>query len=116
MASAWPRSSAPMPGYAPGVSMKQMMGRPNLRAEFHYPQRLAIALRIGHAEIAEQFLLGVAALLVSDDDDGAIFELRKACDHGGVIRKAAVAMQLQKICAEHLDVIEGIRPLWMAGQ
>ena len=27
IASAWPRSSAPIPGYAPGVSIKVMIGK-----------------------------------------------------------------------------------------
>ena len=32
MAAAMPRSSAPAPGYAPGVSMRLMIGNPNLAA------------------------------------------------------------------------------------
>ena len=32
MAAAWPRSSAPMPGYAPGVSMNVRIGLPNFSA------------------------------------------------------------------------------------
>ena len=34
MLSAWPRCSAPMPGYAPGVSMKVTMGSLNFSASF----------------------------------------------------------------------------------
>ena len=32
IASDWPRSSAPFPGYAPGVSTKVIIGNPNLSA------------------------------------------------------------------------------------
>ncbi len=67
-------------------------------------------------KLRRSFLFGVAALLVPDHNDGTIFELGKARDHGGVVGKAAVAMQLQKIGKEHLNVIEGIGPLRMAGQ
>ena len=81
----------------------------------HHPQGLAIAFRICHAEIAQEFLFGIAALLVPDHDDGAIFELRKARDQGGVVRKSPVTVQLQKIRKEHLNIIEGVRPLRMAG-
>ena len=41
MACDWPRSSAPMPGYAPGVSIRQITGRPYFSAIFI----LRIALR-----------------------------------------------------------------------
>ena len=34
MAWPWPRSSAPMPQYAPDVSTKQITGRPNFSACF----------------------------------------------------------------------------------
>ena len=34
MASAWPRSSAPFPGYAPGVSIKVITGILNFSASF----------------------------------------------------------------------------------
>ena len=34
IASAWPRSSASMPGYAPGVSMKAITGLSNRSASF----------------------------------------------------------------------------------
>ena len=34
MASLWPRSSAPTPGYAPGVSMRQSTGSRKRSASF----------------------------------------------------------------------------------
>ena len=40
MSWAWPRSSAPMPGYAPGVSMRQITGRPYFAASFILPSAL----------------------------------------------------------------------------
>jgi hypothetical protein len=53
-------------GYAAGVSTKTITGRWNFCASCHDPQRLAVALGLGVAEIAEDLLLGVAALLVAD--------------------------------------------------
>jgi hypothetical protein len=41
MASPWPRSSAPRPGYAPGVSMNVRIGIPNRSAS----SKTRIALR-----------------------------------------------------------------------
>ena len=54
MASPCPRSSASLPGYAPGVSMKVMMGRPNFSACFirrralRYPSGGALALGVAN--------------------------------------------------------------------
>ena len=105
-----------MPGYAPGVSTKQMMGRPNLERQFHDAHCLAIAFRIGHAEIAEQLLLGIASLLIAHHDDRPILELGEAGHQCGIIREAAVAVQLQEIRKQHLNIVESIGPLGMARQ
>ena len=37
---AWPRSSAPMPGNAPGVSIRQMIGSRNFAASFIFASAL----------------------------------------------------------------------------
>ena len=37
--------------------------------ELHDPHRLAVALGVGHAEVAPDVLVGVGALLLADDDD-----------------------------------------------
>src|SRR5579863_10070838 len=39
--------------------------------EAHDAKSLAVSLRLGHAEVAVEFLLGVAAFLLADNDDGA---------------------------------------------
>ena len=49
-----------------------------LGGELHQPQRLAIALGLGLAEVARHALLGVAALLVAEDQHVAAFELARS--------------------------------------
>ena len=53
-----------------------------LLGELHEAQRLAVALRIGLAEIAINPLLGVAALLRAQHGDFASVETRHAANHG----------------------------------
>ena len=97
MASAIWRSSAPMPGYAPVVSMSVMMGRPNLLGEPHQAQRLAITFGMRAAEIAQNVFLRVAALLRADDHDAVFAEPGKTADHRAVLGKKPVAVQFLKI-------------------
>src|SRR3546814_1207566 len=49
----------------------------------HQPQRLAVALRARHAEVAAHLGLGVAALLVADDHHAAAVDAAAAGDDGG---------------------------------
>ena len=68
------------------------MGRRNFVGQPHQPHGFAVALRFGHAEIALQLLLGVAALLMADDHHGPAVEEGHAGDDGGVVAKSAVAV------------------------
>ena len=93
-----------------------MMGRENFAASSISAQRLAIAFGLGHAQVAENFLLGVAALLLADDHDGALFEPAHAGDDGVVVGEEAVAVDLVEIGEQALDVVERMRALGMARQ
>src|SRR5207302_10010958 len=42
--------------------------------DLHGPDRLVVALRVGHAELAVEPLLDVATLLLADERDGAALE------------------------------------------
>ncbi len=110
MASATPRSSDSTPGYAAGVSMKMTIGPVELLRQLHHAQRLAIALGPGVAEVAEDLLLGVAALLMPDDRYRLALVLGQAADDGVVVGEAAIAVQLVEAGEEALDVVEGVRP------
>ena len=108
IASDWPRSSAPRPGYAPGVSIRVMTGRVELLGELHQPERLAVALGVRHAEVALQVLLGVAALLVADHHHRLAVEPRPAADDGGVVAVEPVAVQLDEVGEDGAEVVEGV--------
>ena len=58
-----------------------------LLGELHQAQRLAIALRMRHAEVALEILLRVAAALVADDHHRLAVEARPAADDRRVFAK-----------------------------
>ena len=65
-------------------------------------------------EIAKDFLLGVAALLLRDHHHRLRIEPAHAGDDGVIVAEGAVAMQFVKIGEQTLDVIERVRTLGMA--
>ena len=82
--------------------------------EPHRAHRLAVALRIRHPEVAARSLLDLAALLVADDRDRATVEPAEAGDDRRVVRAEAVAVQLEEVVDETLDVVERERTLVVA--
>ncbi len=74
----------------------------------HQAQCLAVALRLGHAEVAHDLFLGGAAFLVADDHHRAAVDPAQAADDGLVVGEGAVAGQFLELFAEHLDVIGGV--------
>jgi hypothetical protein len=115
MASAMLRSSAPMPGNAPGVSMRVMTGRPNFSASLHQAHRLAISFGVGAAEVAFEVFLGIAALLVADDHHPLAADAGESAGHGSIIADVAVAMELAEIGESERDVIEHERAVRVTG-
>ena len=85
-----------------------------LLGQLHQPHRLAIALGARHAEVADDLFLGVAPLLVADDNAGLAVEAREATDDRLVVGVAAVAVQLFEIGEDQLGIIERVRTLRMA--
>ena len=111
MASLWPRSSAPIPGYAPGVSISVISGKPNFSARCMSRKRLAVTFGPRHAVVAPHALFRVAAFLMADDDDGLAVEARQAADERMIVGVHAVAVQLLEIGEALVDVVERVRPL-----
>ncbi len=70
-----------------------------------------VPLRIGHPELAARPLLDVAALLLADEHDGAAVELPEAGDHRAVVAEPPVAVQLEPVVEQPLDVIERVRTI-----
>ena len=85
-----------------------------LLGELHQAQRLAVALGLGHAEVARDFFLGVAALLVAEHHARRAVEAREAAHDRGVVGKGAIAVQLLEVGKQALDVVEGEGALRMA--
>ena len=79
--------------------------------ELHRAHRLAVALRIRHPEVAARALLDVATLLLADDRDRATVEPAEAGDDRGVVGAEAVAVQLEEVVEQALDVVERERAL-----
>src|SRR5690606_18636326 len=58
----------------------------------HQPERLAVALGLGHAIVAPDALLGVTALLLADDHHRLAIEPRRPADDGMIVGVHAVAV------------------------
>ena len=95
IASAMWRSSDPMPGYAPGVSMSVMIGKLELFPETHNAQRFAIAFGVSATEIAFHVFFCVPAFLLGDDDAVLGAEFGQTARHRLVIAENAVAVQFR---------------------
>ena len=90
-------------------------GKPEAVRQRHRTHGLAIPLGIRHAEVAVRALLEVASLLVADEDDTS----RPSSEPRPVTSAwssaaAAVAMQLEEVVEDPLDVVERVRPLGVA--
>jgi hypothetical protein len=68
-------------------------GQAELLGQLHLRHRLAVALRVGAAEVAGDLLLGVFALVVGDDEALVRADAAEAGDDGGVVAEAPVAVQ-----------------------
>src|SRR5581483_9011040 len=76
--------------------------------------RLPVALGVRHPEAPVGPLVDVPALLLADERDGAAAELPEAGDHRAVVTERAVAVQLEPVLEEPLDVVERVRTLVVA--
>ncbi len=82
----------------------------------HQAHGFAVAFRLGHAEIAVKFLLGVAAFLMADHHHWPFGKESHPADDGRVVAKSAITVQLLESGEDPVDVIQCVRPLGMAGQ
>src|SRR6185437_13085876 len=82
----------------------------------HQAQRLAVALRTRHAEIATDFRFDVAALLVPDHHHRSSDDACQAAYDGRVVGIHPVASEFVKLVADHRDVIVGVRAPRVARQ
>ena len=102
----------------PGKSARRIDQRDHWHAKFfaqpHQSQRFAVAFRMGAAKISHHIFLGVASLLVSDDDAPLAIERGETTRHCSIIGKTPVAMQFNPIRKTSFHVIQSERTLGMA--
>ena len=79
-------------------------------------KRLSVALGVRHAEIAHRPFGCRPPLLLSDDHDRPMIEGGRAADDGMVVTEEPVAVQLEEVAEDRVDVIEGIGAVGMAGE
>src|SRR5829696_3303907 len=82
--------------------------------QIHRAHRLAVTLRVGHAEVASRPLLHVPALLVADQHDRPPAKAPDPGDKCGVVTVLAVAVQLEPVLEQAVDVVQGVRPFRVA--
>src|SRR5262249_18566610 len=82
----------------------------------HEPLRLAVALGAGHAEVAVEVLLGVAALLLAEHDQRAAVEAGEAADDRRVVAEAAIAAEFDEVGEDLADVVEGVGTIGVLGE
>src|SRR5258708_22772181 len=107
-------------GVEAGISAQRVHqsndGTVELRGQFHHAHGLAIALGFGHAPVAEDLLLSVAAFLLADHHHRTLVEPAHACYDGVVVGKEPVAMNLTEVREQALDVIERMPSLGVTRQ
>ena len=70
------------------------------------PHRLAVALRVRHAEVAGDPLPDGVPLLVADHHDRAPADRGHPADDGGVVGEGAVAVQLEEVVERRVQVVQ----------
>src|ERR1700716_1831420 len=70
---------------------------------------LAVPLRVRHAEVANDVLLGRRSLLLANDDDRTAIKLGDAADDRWVVAERAVSVELLKALEHAADDVEGVR-------
>ena len=86
-----------------------------LLGQLHDPEGLAVPLGVHLAEVALDPLAGRPALLMADDGHGRALVEGEAGHDRRVVGEAAVAVDLQEILGQGLDIVQGIGPLRVAG-
>src|ERR687885_1951593 len=79
--------------------------------EVHDAHRLAVALRVRRAEVAVDPVLEVAALLLAHERDRSAVEAADPGDDRAVVGARTVAVELDPVHEQPLDVVERVRPV-----
>src|SRR5690606_26524989 len=79
-----------------------------------FEERLAVAFGMGAPEMAGDFLRGVLALAMADDEHAPAAQGAEPGEDRGIIAERAVAMELDEVFDQELDVIARQRAIGMA--
>ncbi len=100
------------------IGARRIDERDDRQAEFlgqpHFHECLAIALGMGAAEVALLALGEVFPLLMADEHDLDVVEVGQAGDDRLVVAQGAVAVQLEELLEDQVDVVAGLGPLLVA--
>src|SRR6202022_3524449 len=80
------------------------------------PQGLAVALGVGHPEIAHRSFRRGAALLLRDDHDRPLVERGRPANDRVVVTEDAITVQLEEIAEDRVDVVERVGPVRVPGE
>ena len=86
-----------------------------LGGQLHLGHRLAIAFRMGAAEVAGVPLLERFAFLVAHDHDLVAVELGEAGADGPIVAEELVAVQLDELVEHQVQIVGGHGPVGMPG-
>ena len=116
MASAMPRSSDSGPGWAPGHVDEGHDREAEPLGELHDPHRLAVALGMGHPEVAPDVLVRLGALLLADHDEPVAVDPGKARHDRLVVAECAVAVELHELIGHRRHELERVGALDVPGE
>jgi len=83
---------------------------------FDKPERLSIAFGVCHAAVPVDGFPQVPPLLVADNRYRYPIDKGNAAYQRGVVAEAAVAVQLDEVIKNHIDIIEGARTVVVPGE
>ena len=83
--------------------------------DFHQTQGFAVAFGMGAAEVALEVFLGVAALLVADNDHALTADARESAGHRRVVADVAIPVEFAEIRESEGDVVEHERTVRVTG-
>src|SRR5208337_4889336 len=95
---------------AVGIDQRENRAAKLLR-ELHDAKRFAVTLGVRRAEITVDALFHVASLLRADHKNFLAVEARHAANYGGIVAKAAIAVDLAEVGEEALHVVERLGTL-----
>src|SRR5699024_10802597 len=76
-------------------------------------QSLSITLWTRHTKITTCALFGITPFLVTNDHTGQAIKACQAADNSLIVGIHTIAVQLVEISKQEINIIKGVRPLWM---